>query len=256
MKQNPDKTDYSDARLLADLLRVGYLPKVWLAPERLRRLRRLVRYRMQLVDQRRNVKLRVRALLRENRVKAQDLSPWTKGWLSWLEHEAPLGEEDRWILKEHLEMLSWLSQKIQKAEAELTKWAQDDLVIGQLLSLPGIGLITAVTLRAEVGQFDRFQTGKQLAKFCGVTPRNVSSGQRQADAGLIEAGNPQLRAVLIELAHRLTRQLTGPWSSLARRLLLKGKKKNVVVAAVANRFIRWLYHQMQPDVLANKAQAV
>ena len=95
MKQNPDKTDYSDARLLADLLRVGYLPKVWLAPERLRRLRRLVRYRMQLVDHRRNVKLRVRALLRENRVKAQDLSPWTKAWLSWLEHEAPLGEEDQ-----------------------------------------------------------------------------------------------------------------------------------------------------------------
>jgi transposase len=256
MKQNPDKTDYSDARLLADLLRVGYLPKVWLAPERLRRLRRLVRYRMQLVDQRRNVKLRVRALLRENRVKAQDYSPWTKAWLAWLEHEAPLQEEDRWILQEHLEMLAWLSEKIQKAEAELTKWAKDDLVIGQLLSLPGIGLITAVTLRAEVGQFDRFQTGKQLAKFCGVTPRNVSSGQRQADAGLIEAGNPQLRAVLIELAHRLARQLTGPWSSLARRLLLKGKKKNVVVAAVANRFIRWLYHQMQPDVLANKAQAV
>jgi transposase len=256
MKQNPDKTDYSDARLLADLLRVGYLPKVWLAPERLRRLRRLVRYRMQLVDQRRNVKLRVRALLRENRVKAQDLSPWTKAWLSWLEHEAPLQEEDRWILQEHLEMLSWLSQKIQKAEAELTKWAKDDLVIGQLLSMPGIGLITAVTLRAEVGQFDRFQTGKQLAKFCGVTPRNVSSGERQADAGLIEAGNPQLRAVLIELAHRLTRQLTGPWSSLARRLLLKGKRKNVVVAAVANRFIRWLYHQMQPDILARTQQAI
>ena len=59
MKQNPDKTDFGDARLLADLLRVGYLPKVWLAPERLRRLRRLVRYRRQLVDQRRNVKLRI-----------------------------------------------------------------------------------------------------------------------------------------------------------------------------------------------------
>ena len=36
MKQNPDKTDFGDARLLADLLRVGYLPKVWLAPEEIR----------------------------------------------------------------------------------------------------------------------------------------------------------------------------------------------------------------------------
>ena len=83
MKQNPDKTDFGDARLLADLLRVGYLPKVWLAPERLRRLRRLVRYRQQLVDQRRNIKLRIRALLRENRLRAPTgMSAWTKRWLN------------------------------------------------------------------------------------------------------------------------------------------------------------------------------
>ena len=63
MKQNPDKTDYSEARLLADLLRVGYLPKVWLAPAELRELRRLVRFRQQKVNERRDVKLRLRALL-------------------------------------------------------------------------------------------------------------------------------------------------------------------------------------------------
>ena len=56
MKQNPDKTDFSDAELLADLLRVGYLPKVWLAPDEIRELRRLVRYRQQLVNDRRNIK--------------------------------------------------------------------------------------------------------------------------------------------------------------------------------------------------------
>jgi len=40
LRQNPDKTDYSDARLLADLERVGYVPKVWLAPQAIRELRR------------------------------------------------------------------------------------------------------------------------------------------------------------------------------------------------------------------------
>jgi transposase len=43
MKANPDKTDYTDARMLADLERVGYLPKVWHAPVEVRELRRLVR---------------------------------------------------------------------------------------------------------------------------------------------------------------------------------------------------------------------
>ena len=39
MKQSPDKSDFSDAKMLADLIRVGYLPKVWLAPEDTRQLR-------------------------------------------------------------------------------------------------------------------------------------------------------------------------------------------------------------------------
>jgi transposase len=78
MKGNPDKTDFSDARMLADLERVGYLPKVWHAPTKVRELRRLVRYRQQLVGERRNVKLRIGALLRDNRETAPDgVNPWT-----------------------------------------------------------------------------------------------------------------------------------------------------------------------------------
>ena len=103
MKQNPDKTDFADARLLADLLRVGYLPKVWLAPEALRRLRRLVRFRQQLVAQRRNLKLRIRALLRENRLRPEnDMRPWTKPYLAWLQNEVALQEDDRWVMDQHL----------------------------------------------------------------------------------------------------------------------------------------------------------
>lgn len=251
MKQNPDKTDYADARLLADLLRVGYLPKVWLAPERLRRLRRLVRYRQQLVDQRRDVKLRIRALLRENRLRGPvGVSPWTKGWLAWVQEDAALKDEDRWMANQHLEMLQHYTQRIAAVEALLKQVGQDDAVVQKLLSLEGVGLVTALTLRAEIGQFNRFVTGKQLSRYCGVTPRNASSGQRQADAGLIRAGNPQVRRVLVELSHRLIHRIQGRWAKLAGKLMSAGKKKNVVVAAVANRWVRWLHHQMQPEALA------
>lgn len=44
----------------------------------------------------------------------------------------------------------------------------------------GVGLATAKMLWAEIGEIDRFRTGKQLARFIGLTPRNVSSGERQA----------------------------------------------------------------------------
>jgi hypothetical protein len=51
IKSSPDKSDYSDGRLLADLTRVGYLPLVWLAPANIRELRQLVNHRQRLVDQ-------------------------------------------------------------------------------------------------------------------------------------------------------------------------------------------------------------
>jgi transposase len=251
MKQNPDKTDYGDARLLADLVRVGYLPKVWLAPEEIRRLRRLVRFRGQLVDRRRNVKLRIRALLRENRLRCPwKAKAWTVRWLEWIARTEELCTDDRWLMDQHLEELAKLNGRIQEVEGRLEKRAEDDAMIRKLRTFRGIGLITAVTMRAEIGRFDRFGSGKQLARFCGLSPCNASSGERQSDAGLIRTGNPKLRNVLIQLGQRVAYRPGGRWAGLVHRLLNGGKPKNVVVAAVANRYMRWLYHQMQPEQLA------
>lgn len=249
MKQNPDKTDYSDARLLADLLRVGYLPKVWLAPAELRELRRLVRFRQQKVNERRNVKLRLRALLRDHRIKDLDGNPWTQKWLAALAALGELGQDTEWIMQQHLADLTRLNTEIREIEQRLEQRVADDAVVQKLQKFKGIGLITAATMRAEIGRFDRFRTGKQLARFCGLTPRNCSSGNRQSDAGVIQAGNPQLRTVLVEAVHRIMRS-DQRWMKLAQQLRARGKHVCVVVAAVANRFVRWLHHQMQPEALA------
>jgi transposase len=250
MKGSPDKTDFSDARLLADLERVGYRPKVWRAPVEVRELRRLVRYRQQLVGERRNVKLRIGALLRDNRVTPPEgLNPWTVAWVTWLTRAAALSEQTRWVIDRHLARLRTVAVEVKAAEGRLAKATADDPLVRTLLAMKGIGLVTAATIRAEIGRFDRFRTGKQVARFCGLTPRNASSGQRQADAGLIKAGNPQLRAVLIEAAHRLIRY-DERWKKLAAGMKKRGKSGSLVAAAVANRWVRWLFHQMQPARLA------
>jgi transposase len=249
MKQNPDKTDYSDARLLADLTRVGYLPKVWLAPAELRELRRLVRYRQQKASERRDVKLRIRAILRDHRIKNLDGNPWTRKWLSCLAALEHIGPDTEWILQEHLTSLARLSREIREIERRLEERVAHDAVVKKLREQNGIGLVTAAMMRAEIGRFDRFQTGKQLARFCGLTPRNCSSGNKQADAGVIQAGNPQLRAVIVEAVHRIMR-CDERWMKLAQKLKGRGKHICVVVAAVANRYVRWLHHTMQPEALA------
>jgi transposase len=249
IKQSPDKTDFSDARLLADLVRVGYLPKVWLAPAELRDLRRLVRRRQQLAQDRRNTKLRIRALLRDGRVRGAEANAWTKAWFEWLRTTTAVTPQTRWILDDHLSSLEFVESQIRAVEKRLAEVTKDDVVVQQLLKEAGVGLITAVTLRAEIGRFDRFRNGKQLSRFCGLSPRNASSGQRQADAGLIKAGNAQLRAVLIETAHRLVR-CQSRWACLALKLRAERKPGSVVAAAVANRWMRWLHYHMTSLSLA------
>ena len=245
MKRSPDKHDLGDAHLLADLTRVNYLPKVWLAPKEIRELRHLVRHRATLVRQRTDTKLRIRGMLRENRLKCPNANAWTKRWYQWLQEEAALSASDRWVLDQLLAQLVFLEGQMGAVLARIELAVTDDPLVAKLMSLSGVGLITAVTIRAEVGRFDRFDTGKQLARFCGVTPRNASSGSRQADAGLIKAGNPELRHALIQLAHRLINRDRVRWGQLAERMLQRGKKKNIVVAAIANRWVRWLHHEIQ-----------
>ena len=249
MKQNPDKTDYSDARLLADLERVGYLPQVWLAPHDIRELRQVVRYRQQLVNQRRDVKLRIRALLREQRLRFELAKAWSRLWMQWLRETDALSEQGRWIVDRHLEDLERLSDQVAVVESRLTEMTACDVLVRHLQSFSGIGAVTAWVMRAEIGCFDRFQTGKQLSRFCGLSPRNASSGNRQADAGLIKAGNALLRATMIEAAHRLERW-DPRWCAFGHRLRERGKAGSVVAAAIANRWLRWLFHQVQPSMVA------
>jgi transposase len=249
MKQSPDKSDFTDARMLADLTRVGYLPRVWLPPQEVRDLRLLVRYRQQLARARRNTKLRIGAILREQRAGQGKGNRWTKAWIHWVKEAAPMRAEARWVVLEHFEELDALDARLRKVEDRLDERMCDDRIVRQLVEHKGIGLVTAWTIRAMVGRFDRFKSGKQLSRFCGLSPRNASSGARQADAGLVKAGDPLLRSVLIEAAHGLIRY-DPRWASLATRMRVAGKKTTVIAAAVANRWMRRLFHEMQPQRLA------
>jgi transposase len=243
MRHNPDKTDYSDARVLADLIRVGYLPTVWLAPEPVRELRLLVRHRQQFANERRATKLRIGAIVREQRCLDAPAAKWTKAWVEWLRHAAALSVQGRWVILRHLDTLQRLAADMKEVQLRLAVLTREDRVVQALLQEPGIGPVTAWMLRAEIGRFDRFHNGKQLARFCGLSPRNASSGTRQADAGLIKAANGELRACLIEAAHRLARTQLR-WQLMAAALRARGKPGSLVAAAVANRWIRNLHHRM------------
>jgi transposase len=255
MKASPDKTDFSDGRLLADLTRVGYLPRVWLAPAPIRELRQLVNYRQSLADHKRALKLRIGAILREQRVKIdRDRGcRWSKAWSASVRDNAALSEHARWIANDLLDDIAVMETKIARAEARLTQATQDDPVVLRLRLQPGIGPVTAWVLRAYIGDFNRFKTAKQLARYCGMSPCNASSGNKTADAGLIDGCNKLLRMMIVQAAHRLIRT-TERWRNLAQSLKQRGKPACVIVGAVGNRWLRNLHHAMK-NPCADKGDA-
>ena len=163
--------------------------------------------------------------------------------MEWIK-TATLGEQSRWVLDQELRRLAQAEQDLKDVENRMEEATAGDPVVTKLKEQPGVGTVTATVMRAVIGRFDRFRSGKQLSKYCGVTPCNSSSGKRQADAGLIESGNDILRPMLIQLAKRLPRH-EPRWKEF-RDSLKKTKGANVVSAAIANRWLRRLYHELVP----------
>jgi transposase len=245
MRSNPDKTDKSDGELIADLTRVGYLPEVWLAPPHLRDLRALVRYRALQMKEARAMKLRIRSLLRNNRISLPEgLSLWSKSGYRWLSSGAGLSEHSQWVMSRYLLDLKRLQQEVIAATRRIAQFVKTDALAQKLLKYRGIGIITAAVMRAEIGTFTRFKTGKQLARFCGLSPCNRSSGSVMADSGLIRSGNTLLKSCIAQGVWTLIR-FDEHWKQFANRLLGQGKPKGVVASAVANRWIRKLFHELK-----------
>jgi len=257
IKSSPDKSDYSDSRLIADLTRVGYLPRVWLAPAPIRELRQLVNHRQRLVDHGRAIKLQIGAILREQRVKIDKErgSRWSKAWTASVQDNERLSKHARWIVNDLLDDLKYAAGKTAKAEQQLREAAAGDPVVEKLMGQAGIGEVTAWVLRACVGDFGRFKTAKQLARYCGMSPCNVSSGGKVADAGLIDGCNKLLRQTIVQAAHRLIRTV-GRWSKLAESMRSRGKPPCVIVGAVGNRWLRNLHHAMKDSTIQQGATRV
>lgn len=256
LKGSPDKCDFSDSRLVADLTRVGYLPRVWLAPAYVRELRQLVNHRQRLVDHARALKLRVGGVLREQRVKiGKDRgSRWSKAWTASVRDNAALSGHARWIVDDLLDDLKYTEGKIAGADGRLREATKGDEVVAKLMEQDGVGEVTAWVLRAYVGDFGRFNTAKQLARYCGMSPCNASSGNKVADAGLVDGCNKLLRATVVQAAHRLVRTV-GRWHDLAARMRARGKPPCVIAGAVGNRWLRTLHHAMKAATTSSRSSS-
>jgi transposase len=143
-----------------------------------------------------------------------------------------------------LKMLSaqWagLAEQIRDLERAIVRRHRSDELSRRLATVPGIGPLTATALAATVGDAHTFPTGRHLAAWLGLTPREHASGLKRRQGGISKRGDAYLRRLLILGAHsRLRRHKTDapgadPWLTRLRQR----RPVPVVATALANKTAR------------------
>jgi transposase len=194
------KTDRKDAIFQGKIwLNREIFPESYRAPRDVRRLRDLFRLRLLWVSKRTSLKNNVHGQLFQYGLvlddKASDLfSPKGRRILEAL----PLENPERQSLERRLAVIDDLDRHIKDIEKEIKKNLRKDARAKWLMSIPGIGEITAYAILVEVGDFRRFPNGRALASYAGLLPLPRESAEHEGERHTSAACNRFLRWAFLE----------------------------------------------------------
>jgi transposase len=189
------KTDKLDCQLLANLLRINQIPLAYVPPAAYQQLREITRYRARLVRGQAEVKIGLRALLARHNMEAPYRIPFGPRGLSWFCRQA-FGSFDDLVRDEFLARLRHYQREIEAIDICLRQVAEDFPQTEALLDIHGVGLYTALVIIAELGEVDRFRSGKQVGAYAGLTSRVNQSGGHCYYGSITRQGSPWLRWIL------------------------------------------------------------
>jgi transposase len=236
------KTDKRDTLALARLLAADLVPEVWVPPTHVRELRALVSHRTRLVGQRAAAKNRLHSLLHRHHIippSGNLYSAENRAWWDGLQ----VSDSEKLRARHDLALIEYLSSLIDEVEAELARLSASETWADQvpfLIQLPGVGMLTAMTLLSAIGDVTRFATAKKLVGYSGLGASVHASGQTRRTGRITKQGRRELRAAMVEAAWAAVR--THPYwkdkfEALANRI---GRQKAIV--ALARKLLVVVWH--------------
>lgn len=255
-KQKNDERDANDVfeKLRGHILAGNRLPTVWVPDAETRQDRELVRTRLEIGEKLTQVKTQIRMLLKRHGIEkpSEIAGNWTKAYRAWIER---LGQDPRqgWgvraslgSLRRQLEGIENEITVLDQAIRQLSQQQRHKLIVTRLMEEQGVGLLTALVYRTEIGYAGRFKRGRHVGKYVGLNPRSHESGQQKDRKGHItRQGSARLRKALcqagwIHVRHDLHAR------QFHRRLVEKNpKKKKIALVAVMRRLAIRLWHRMR-----------
>lgn len=234
------KTDEKDARAIAEILRLNYLPEVFHKSIKSRRVKSLLVHREHLVHTKVNAVNHTRGMLREYGITMPAGID-----MFWKNASTRINELEDPILKQDLQ---WLYEKaksidiqIKMIDGQINNLGEDDLRVAKLKTIPGFGPIISLLMLAIIDDVNRFEDAKKFGSYLGLTPREFSSGGKRRLGAITRSGPEMLRRYLIHGARAVLLHTTEQTIDPNRKWALKLKDKagmNKATVALAHRMSR------------------
>lgn len=205
------KNDKIDSNVLCDLLRANLIPRSYMPPQQIVELREKLRYRVALGRLRGQLKNKVHNVLAREGKKCDFKSPCGSRARLWIKH-LQLQPNNRRELDYTLSLIDHISKEIDVLDKEMEVLRLAYPEVDLLISIPGIGVYSALLILSEIGDISRFPTPNKLAAYSGLISSTYQSGDNCFQGRITKQGSRWLRWVLVECTqtsikkgHRLQR---------------------------------------------------
>ena len=236
------KTDRLDARNLAKMSRTGWYTVVHRKTPSARAMRTYLQARQGLVHAALAQGSRIRGLLRANGIKLGQVG--RSGYAARVKQLTRQQAPELWpMLKPLVQLWQQAIRSAEEMEKQLTRRMKQDQVARRLMSVPGIGPLTASAYIATIDRPERFRSGDQVAAYVGLVPSVTQSGQLDHHGQITREGDALLRSYLVEAAHvLLTRRRAACRLKTWGLKLAKKKGPGKAKVAVARKLAVLLHH--------------
>ena len=243
------KNDKVDARVLAEMLRGGYISTCYVPSANTVSDRQLVRYRVRMTRERTRFKNLIHGILLQESIEIP-------GTTFTVQYNARLRALKNWRIDEYLNTIYHLNDSITRANVKIAESVRHDKNAKLLTSIPGIGEFSALALSSEIGDVSRFSDSSKIVSNAGLVPSVRGSADIVHHGSITRLGSNTVRWVLTEAVKSHVRySKKSPISLFYSRLAKKRGKSKATVAAAAKllKFVYWmLVTQTDFDTLIKK----
>lgn len=244
LKAMPIKTDRRDAEGIARLLQMGWFRPVYCKSLSAQEMRALLSSRKAIQQAASSLELSIRGVLRNFGMKMGQVA---KGRFE--QRVLELAEGNPMLEAAANPILSArraLRQELAGVEKLLRDHAKTDPVCRQLMTMPGVGVLVALTFKAAIDDPERFSSSRDVGPWVGLTPRRAQSGERDIIGEISRAGDAGLRTALYQAATVMLNNARPNWLSAWAWAVAKRRGKKRATVALARR-IGVVLHRMWQD---------